>query len=277
MHRSITPPDCEWSELEAWRKTVALDDTEAANIAGPYICEFLNRYVESAVRGVVTEEHVTDFRRACTYLRAPSPVTEPLDRKLYREFLLDRIRDGEMPRASAVGLHLPTDETCYLSVPAQRWRYLQSGARSTFGQLVVTSRKVRFSSSEQGGELPLGKIMSALDLDPYTLTLETTSRSLSGDYAVNDAEWVATVIDTALMIDRRKLLPSKATSGARAPIPQHVKAEVWQRDGGRCVQCGATDYLEYDHVIPKSKGGADTARNLQILCRRCNIRKSDRI
>ncbi|MDZ5087382.1 HNH endonuclease, partial [Mycolicibacterium parafortuitum] len=90
-------------------------------------------------------------------------------------------------------------------------------------------------------------------------------------------EWAATVIDTALRVDRRMLLPNRAGGNARAPIPQHVKAEVWQRDGGRCVDCGSTEYLEYDSIIPKSKGGADSERNLQILCRRCNLAKSDRI
>lgn len=274
---ATAPPESEWLALEQWRATVSLDDTDAQTIAAPYIYGWLTHYVDAAVRGVVREEQVTGFRRACGYLRVPATFAQPLDVKLYREFLFDRIRDGAMPRASAAGLHLPTDEICYLNVPAQRWRYLQSGARAASGQLVLTNRKLRFSSYERGGELPLSKIMSALDLNPNTLTLETTSGSLSGDYTVSDAEWVATVIDTALKIDRRTLLPNRTASGARTPIPQQIKAEVWQRDGGRCVECGATEYLEYDHVIPRSRGGADTARNLQILCRRCNLKKSDRI
>ncbi|GFM20056.1 HNH endonuclease, partial [Mycobacterium sp. PO1] len=187
--RAKGPSPREWSDLERWRMEVSLDESEARKIAGPYIGSMLSRYVDEAIQGVVRNNEVETFRRACQLLKPDTSLAHALDVKLYRAFRLDRVREGEMPRASSVGLHLPTDEICYLNVPAMRWRYLQAGARSTSGQLVVTNRKVRFSSYERGGELPLGKIMSALDLNPNILTLETTSSSLSGDYTVGDAEW----------------------------------------------------------------------------------------
>ena len=63
----------------------------------------------------------------------------------------------------------------------------------------------------------------------------------------------------------------------REPIPEAVRHEVWRRDQGRCVMCGSQENLEFDHIIPHSKGGADTARNIQLLCERCNRIKSDSI
>ncbi|MEW6358135.1 MAG: HNH endonuclease, partial [Planctomycetota bacterium] len=60
-------------------------------------------------------------------------------------------------------------------------------------------------------------------------------------------------------------------------IKAHVKVAVWQRDGGKCVRCGAADYLEFDHIIPFSKGGASTENNVQLLCRRCNLKKGDEL
>jgi hypothetical protein len=59
----------------------------------------------------------------------------------------------------------------------------------------------------------------------------------------------------------------------RSSIPRSVRLEVWQRDGGRCVECDSQERLEFDHVIPVALGGANTARNLQLLCERCNRRK----
>jgi len=59
----------------------------------------------------------------------------------------------------------------------------------------------------------------------------------------------------------------------RQPIPQDVKVLVWQRDGGRCVECGSNQALEYDHIIPLKMGGSNTDRNLQLLCEVCNRRK----
>ncbi len=56
-----------------------------------------------------------------------------------------------------------------------------------------------------------------------------------------------------------------------------VKREVWRRDQGRCVQCGSQEKLEYDHIIPVSKGGSNTERNVQLLCEKCNREKAARI
>ena len=64
---------------------------------------------------------------------------------------------------------------------------------------------------------------------------------------------------------------------SREPIPQDVMDSVWNRDSGKCVKCGSQESLEFDHIIPFSKGGANTYRNLQILCKKCNIEKSNKI
>lgn len=61
-------------------------------------------------------------------------------------------------------------------------------------------------------------------------------------------------------------------------IPSAVKLNVWKRDKGRCVQCGSTDNLHFDHIIPYSKGGTSLkAENIQLLCARHNLEKRDRI
>tara|TARA_Y100001954_G_C15676974_1_gene535719 strand:+ start:33 stop:998 length:966 start_codon:yes stop_codon:yes gene_type:complete len=60
-------------------------------------------------------------------------------------------------------------------------------------------------------------------------------------------------------------------------ISQSVKDKVWNRDGGKCVLCGSNENIEFDHIVPFSKGGANTYRNIQILCESCNRKKSDNI
>lgn len=63
----------------------------------------------------------------------------------------------------------------------------------------------------------------------------------------------------------------------RESISQDIQDKVWNRDGGKCVMCGSNENLEFDHIIPFSRGGANTYRNLQLLCQKCNREKSNKI
>ncbi|WP_245745920.1 HNH endonuclease [Nocardia altamirensis] len=64
--------------------------------------------------------------------------------------------------------------------------------------------------------------------------------------------------------------PAPALRGA---IPDDLKMLIWTRDGGCCRKCGSNVELQFDHIIPVSKGGATSEQNLQLLCGPCNRRK----
>jgi hypothetical protein len=73
-------------------------------------------------------------------------------------------------------------------------------------------------------------------------------------------------------------IPPSSHPTRRRLIPTPVKLEVWKRDGGKCVVCGATDELHFDHDLPFAKGGTSfIAENVQLLSARHNIAKRDRI
>ena len=75
----------------------------------------------------------------------------------------------------------------------------------------------------------------------------------------------------------RQETPEADLEYERLPIPEAVRNEVWRRDQGKCTQCQSVRNLEFDHIVPVSKGGSNTARNIQLLCETCNRRKSDGI
>jgi hypothetical protein len=116
---------------------------------------------------------------------------------------------------------------------------------------------------------------------------------LKGQHEENDRLEKEAIKQKMLEKERRKRLHKEALNeliqngeifnhftnkqGKRESIPQDVMDKVWNRDGGRCVKCGSQENLEFDHIIPFSKGGATTYRNMQLLCKKCNLEKTNRI
>lgn len=61
-------------------------------------------------------------------------------------------------------------------------------------------------------------------------------------------------------------------------IPSKVKQAVWKRDKGKCVLCGSSENLHFDHELPFSKGGTSlSSRNIRLLCMKHNLAKSGKI
>jgi len=52
-----------------------------------------------------------------------------------------------------------------------------------------------------------------------------------------------------------------------------IRAEVYERDGHKCLKCGTPEDLTLDHILAISKGGKWTVKNLQTLCSKCNNAK----
>ncbi len=78
-------------------------------------------------------------------------------------------------------------------------------------------------------------------------------------------------INYAFVADRFKALRS-----GEATISGTIRE--WQREKElpkECVFCGTNDALQTDHLIPRSRGGSDSADNLVQTCNRCNSSRGD--
>jgi hypothetical protein len=65
----------------------------------------------------------------------------------------------------------------------------------------------------------------------------------------------------------------------RDTIGSKLRHEVFKRDGYKCKECGTTNkegILHCDHITPISQGGTDELSNLQTLCNKCNLAKSNK-
>ncbi|MGV9679769.1 TerD family protein [Nocardia sp. NPDC003482] len=264
-----------WDELWTALRYRHIDaERGRAALRGPGLA-YAERLAAFAVAdGEVGADEVDDFDRTVAALALTGPQVDELRRRLRRGRALTRLRAGELPTVRAPGLHLDPEDAVHLDIPVTRVRQLARGPRATDGRLICSARKLRFVGPEAGIEMPWARVVSVVVADDTVVVAATSARG-GATFRVEDPDLVAAVLEGALRVAKRlTLAPGRRD---RRSIPPELKAQVWQRDGGRCVECGATHYLEFDHVIPLSRGGATSAANLQILCRACNRGKGARI
>ena len=85
--------------------------------------------------------------------------------------------------------------------------------------------------------------------------------------------------------DRRGELPRmlsvvKLRSHVKRPLPELKlsRRTIFARDNYVCQYCGTSAKdLTIDHVVPKRHGGQATWDNLVCCCRKCNMKKSDKL
>lgn len=250
----------------------------------------------------VTEEIERLVYEEIERLHLPNDLEEPLTERLDYLRLLSRIRVGDFPHIAYDG-HLETDEYAHWYVPTTYISLQGKKAKKVLGKLLLTTRKAYFlpESGIRGHELGWNNVKQTvlqtlqLEEQPHetirhhavllsedersttyqVLRIRVTAGSGGGDYAVADPLLAKTFIDALSKQWRRQLADKRSASRY---VPDAVKAVVYQRDGGHCVECGYIGpYIEYDHIQPRSKGGLTTADNLQLLCGQCNRKKGNRV
>ena len=150
---------------------------------------------------------------------------------------------------------------------AVRFGYLHTSV------LILKSDYQELVAASEGRAVPLGDRLNTAGLWMFRGELFLISEDLSESKAMAA---IAVLLQTERKVAAREAaaVASLGTNDAKAvqrqAIPDDVKVVVWQRDQGQCVRCGSRAQLEFDHIIPLSMGGANTMRNLQLLCEACN-------
>jgi 5-methylcytosine-specific restriction endonuclease McrA len=58
--------------------------------------------------------------------------------------------------------------------------------------------------------------------------------------------------------------------------PAFTRFNLFLRDRFRCVYCGSSKELTFDHVIPRAQGGRTSWENVAAACAPCNLKKGGR-
>ncbi len=156
-------------------------------------------------------------------------------------------------------------------------RNLSSGETRTAheGRLILLDSRMVFHSTTLAQSINYRKFVSHRGGADW-IEFQIEKKPLWGIRLQKADPLIYPILSKAIALANQTAVRKSEEVGSRH-IPRDVRQRVWTRDGGKCVDCGATDYLEYDHVIPVAKGGSNAETNVQILCRRCNLKKSDHI
>jgi tellurite resistance protein len=192
---------------------------------------------------------------------------------------VQEIEGGRLPSIQSRRLGLRAGEIVHAESIAEffRTRQLRSGPRTDAfaGTIIVTDYRTLFDANAMGFEINHRRV---LDIRAYQNGFEVSSSGKgSGFYRVSrEPELLTRIYRVAVKRANQTIVCSDERLSTRH-IPRDVRQRVWQRYGGRCAECAADDYLEFDHIVPVAKGGGNSDVNVQLLCRRCNGKKSDMI
>jgi hypothetical protein len=176
-------------------------------------------------------------------------------------------------------LWLKSGESIYFATRASYVKEVRDGVVQIYGNFFVTNSRIEFISEEITTSKLLSAVRSCAATCRSELELSFNPQKGSGSYLMEDAEIAEAYVVALTKSSNRtgSLSYEPCTLSERRKISKETRHTVWIRDGGKCVECDAEDYLEYDHIIPVSRGGSNTNNNIQLLCRRCNGKKSNKI
>ena len=262
----------ECDELLVYSKTTGLDSTHAAHLAPKESQNLYRRTISMVCQdGIIEPEELKILDRLEELLKIPEYIVKQGRLEVKRIQELEKIRKGKLPSIRNHGLQLNSSEICHWKSQCSYFYQTPTQQKEAHGNLVVTDRRLIFLSDIKNFEIGIRRI---INFRQYTngLDIEFTSNRGKGFYRLNDSEKFEAILE--YLTKKFNYIISENSDSVRSRhIPDDVKVAVWQRDQGMCVKCNATDYLEYDHIIPFSKGGANSINNIQLLCRKCNLSK----
>lgn len=264
----------EFEELEDFSEATGLSPQEAAEISRRDAVDLYRRTVTMACQdGVITDEELESLHILADLLRLPEEEIRPFRNEVNRVRQLADIRKGKLPVLKKCGIELRSTEICHWKSRCTYVYQTSTREKEVQGELVVTNDRVIFMAPERSLEFKAKRIAN-LDLYSNAVCITCTSTRGQGVYHVKHPDTLEAIL-TSLIRRNNFKVAEHTDKGRTRHIPDNVKVAVWQRDTGACVRCGAKEYLEFDHIIPFSRGGANTEKNVQLLCRKCNLAKSD--
>jgi hypothetical protein len=270
----------QWASLLRAADGLGFTEGELQNLIRPQA----ERFVEHVLADAKADEYLDDKEIATLrWLLGKLELTPPFRTYVEEEVrelqVITNIKQGRLPSIEARGVTLRAGEIVHMQVGAGYYhtRHLKSGPRTDthYGVATITDSRFIFSSETKSLEMNHHKIIDIIPLSG-TIQIRTGGRG-AGNYDFGPNNAMAALIYESAVAKANQTLVEKRKTAPRRHIPRDVRQRVWQKYGGVCADCGANQYLEFDHIVPVAKGGGSSEANIQLLCRACNLKKSDHV
>ena len=273
--------ESEWKTIQSTVKRLGLQDSEFRDA----ICAPAQQLVEHFLTDFKSDDEISDEEEQflewmLTNLISDHDFTRYVRAEVAHVKALANIRNGRLPSIKAIdGVALKAGELTHYHSPAKftyfRRRGGESVAENVQGIAVITDYRLLFVSTEQSLQLVHSGIL-AFHRISQSIELQTSGRGAGVYQFLENPEFGVEIWVAAIGKANQVLIEPQIKKDARK-ISRDVRQRVWQKYGGRCAECNSNQYLEFDHIIPVARGGGNAENNIQLLCRKCNSRKSDAI
>ncbi|HOM52356.1 MAG TPA: HNH endonuclease signature motif containing protein [Phycisphaerae bacterium] len=270
----------EWSHLVASAEAIGLKENELLDSIRVQAERFVEHVlIDAKADGQLSEEEESTLAFLMERLKL-SPRFRTYAEGEIRE--LKQITDILKGRLPSLNVHLTgrrNTEIVHFEGPGsyEEVKHLKSGQQRVLheGRVLITNCRLIFESPARTFDLNHRRVTRIAPRGD-TLELSATGRG-NGRYTFGSDSKLAFLIYEAAVRKANQTLVEQVDGLPTRHIPRDVRQRVYQKYGGRCAECGSNQYLEFDHIIPVTKGGSNSEQNVQLLCRRCNLKKSDKI
>jgi hypothetical protein len=271
----------EWKHLNNVAAKLGISHSELLQVIKPYVGPFIEEVLANAKEdGILSTQEQDSLQWLIDNLSPSIECYGYVKNEIAVYRALKEIREGRLPVLEQIHeIENRAGEIVHFQANA-KWRIFRmrkTGPRydEHLGLLTLTDNRIIFSGVTKSQSINYRKIISH-EHGHNWIQIQIDGKGENIFYFGDCLPLAYPIFSTAVALANQTRIV-KCDGIASRHIPRDVRQRVWQRFGGRCADCGANDYLEFDHIIPVAKGGNNEDNNVQLLCRRCNIKKSDYI
>ncbi len=237
-------------------------------------------FADAKADGVLSPQEIATLQGLLNTFDVPHHTRNYVQAEMQELRILTDAKNGKLPTLpTPAGLSVRAGELVHFHGRAtwESVKLLKSGPSRVAhdGDLTITDSRLVFSSLTRSESFSFARIV-AYDTSRDVIVLQVKGKPTQRFVCGGRRRIPSAILVTALAM-ANQILRNQDESRRSRHIPRDVRQRVWQKYSGQCSECSDTSYLEFDHIVPVAKGGSNSEGNVQLLCRNCNLKKSDMI